>query len=130
MEQPLRHPRLFAFYNSTVLNVLEIAICICLMSAGFVHDLMIPTILACAAFAVFILYTMWIWLKKPAQIHINPWLSQLASSFVFYFLIIAAIMPEARWWYIAPILPAAIIIIMAFTAKKGSMYNITTAMQA
>lgn len=77
MVAEIRHKRLYAFYNSKVLNLLvciaEIILCLmayCEFMLGF-------GILMGVVLLMMIAYTAWLWIKKPMQIVIDKWLANV-----------------------------------------------------
>lgn len=102
MNQLIRHRRLYAFYNSKVLNAMMITTIVSLMTGNCTGSLLLPVVCASLALAFFLGYSLWLWIKKPQRIVINTWLSGLDSLYVFYFLIVSAMKAPGPWWYIAP----------------------------
>lgn len=117
MTTSIRHPRLYAYQRSKVLSSLCVVIVCSLLSAGYAHTLVWPVAVAAAAFAVFVAYSVWFWVRKPPSIVVNYWLSSMSTLFTLYFLIVAAMMPDNPWWYIFPTLCGAVTIIIAITRR-------------
>ncbi|MDE6136160.1 MAG: hypothetical protein K2F97_01645 [Muribaculaceae bacterium] len=114
MNNPIRHPRLYAYLRSKVLNLLSITIMCSLLFCGYLHSILWPVVVASAAFAAFVGYSIWFWTRNPAQIIINHWLSNISSLFALYFLIVAAMTPANPWWYIFPAICGAIALVAGF----------------
>lgn len=109
MKQEIRHRRLYAFYNSKVLNVLLVIGVISLLQMDCLESMLLPGVCAITAFALFIGYTLWLWIKKPEQITINRWLSNTTIYFTLYYLIVINFSNLAWWWLAAPIIAAIIL---------------------
>lgn len=108
MEKKIRHRRLYAFYKSTVLNVLMIGVISNLFMMLYYDSSQLPAICCAVSLACFIGYTLWLWTNKPAEIVINSWLSNFSCWYTIYFLIIIAMKWPDEWWYGAPIIGALI----------------------
>lgn len=120
----IRHRRLHAFYNSTMLNALVITGIVSIMLIPLVEPYEVPAICAALTFALFIGYSLWIWLRKPKRIEICPRLSDTSSLFVIYFLIITAIGPENGWWYGIPAIAAVATLFMHLLSPKKELFDI------
>lgn len=118
MKPEIKHRRLYAFYNSKVLNVLQMIIILSLLLIGYLRSMLIPLICASVAFLFFAAYSLWIWIKKPERIVINSWLSNLSSLFTLYFLAIVAFNAESPYWYAAPLV-AAIVLCFVVMIRRG-----------
>lgn len=99
----IRHRRLYAFFESKVLNALMITIVTCIFLMAYTQSMLLPVICSSIALIGFIGYTLWIWLKKPQRIPINKWLSGINGCFTLYFIIIMPMDAPNKWWYITPI---------------------------
>lgn len=106
MKQDIRHRRLYAFYNSKVLNVLVLIGVIALLLCGYSDSMLLPVICFATSFTLFIGYALWIWIKKPQKITINNWVSNLTGCFTLYYLIAIRFPNLAWWWFAAPIIAA------------------------
>lgn len=124
MNQLIRHRRLYAFYNSKVLNAMMITTIVSLMMGNFTGSLLLPIVCASLALAFFLGYSLWLWIKKPGRIIINTWLSRLDSLFVFYFLIVSAMRAPGPWWYIAPAACAVATLFIALTRNHDEEFEI------
>lgn len=105
MEYAVRHPRLDAFYESKVLSALMMVIIASLCLIGYNEDAwLLPVITASLAAVLFVGYTLWFWIKKPASIVVNSRLSDLTFVFMLYCGIIVAVGVTNPWWFIAPVI--------------------------
>ncbi len=111
MSQEIRHRRLYAFYNSKVLNALELIVCVCLLLTNYTRLAALPVICAVVAVLLFIGYSLWLWIKKPDSIIINRRLSDIAGAYILYYIIICAFRATNELWYIIPL---AISVILVF----------------
>ncbi len=118
MNQEIKHRRLYAFYNSKVLQALMIVIIVGITMIGYYNDLLLPVICSGTAFLLFIGYSSWLWIKKPKQIVIHTWLSNISGLFCLYFLIVATMKNPNQWWYIFPIVCAIVILFIAMIYTK------------
>lgn len=118
MNQEIKHRRLYAFYNSKVLQALMIVIIVGITMIGYYNDLLLPVICSGTALMLFIGYSAWLWIKKPKQIVINTWLSNISGLFCLYFLIVATMKNPNQWWYIFPIVCAIVILFIAMIYTK------------
>lgn len=125
MEQQIRHRRLYAFYNSKALNVLLLIGVLSLLQTGYSEATPVPAI-ACSAvaFILFIGYTLWIWIKKPKQIIINTWLSNLTIWFTLYYLIIIQPNDLSWWWFATPVMAAIIIYFIDMIRPHDELFEI------
>lgn len=113
MEQTIRHRRLYAFFQSKVLNGLMILIVVCLLMATDRELALFP--LACGALALILFagYSLWVWIRKPATLVINNPLSTLSSLYTLYFLIVRSIDLAGEWWSLAPTLLSIPVLMVA-----------------
>lgn len=125
MKQQIRHRRLYAFYNSKVLNALYLVGIISLTQIGYFQSLIMPILFSSISFALFIGYSLWLWIRKPDRIVINEWLSGLTIWFTIYFLIISAMKDTAWWWHAFPMASAIIIMFINLVSPKDKPFNIT-----
>ncbi|MCM1292584.1 MAG: hypothetical protein NC111_05260 [Bacteroides sp.] len=126
MEQQIRHRRLHAFYNSKTLGILTIVGITFLLLTRCMQPLLGALICAAASFALFVGYSLWIWIKKPAHLVINRWLSNTSTWFVLYFLFIEALDKQSWWWYILPAIAAIILIFIDLVKPHDEMFDINT----
>lgn len=118
MQKEIRHRRLYAFYHSKVLNALMIVIIVGIFLMGYYKSYLLPIICSATAFLLFIGYTAWLWIKKPKEIVINKWLSDISGTFTLYFLIVAAMKGANQWWHIFPIVCAVLILFIIMINPK------------
>lgn len=125
MEQEIRHKRLHAFFESKVLNILIMVTITGLLIMACSGTMLLPVFCSTLALLLFIGYSLWLWLKKPAMIIINPLISNICSLYVLYFMIIAVVKPANDWWYIIPSALSVAILFIALTTYQDQHYNIT-----
>lgn len=119
MEKEIRHRRLYAFYNSKVLNALMIVIINGIFLMGYYKTYLLPAICSSSAFLLFLGYSVWLWIKKPKEITINAWLSDISGIFTLYFLVIAAMKTDNQWWYIFPVVCSVFILFITMINPKN-----------
>lgn len=118
-KREIRHRRLYAFFESKILNAMMIAISsfLCLMAYPPTQELGVCG--AITALALFIGYSLWLWIKKPQRIIINRRFSLFSTVYCFYFLILLLFHPtEIGWLYL---FPAVFIIIFLFIAMMKNV---------
>ena len=86
----IENRRLYAFLRSQTLTILMDMAFSCLFLMPYLNDLIIPAIIGGVIFSVAIGYSIWFWIKKPKEIIINNWLSNISSVFLFYWFIVNA----------------------------------------
>ena len=124
MAQIIRHRRLHAFFQSKVLNSFMIVTIVSLLAMQCCTSMLMPLVCAATAMLFFIGYALWIWIKKPKSIVINNWISNLNSSFVFYYLIISASKSTNEWWYIFPAVSAICMLFIAMVTSHDEVFKI------
>ena len=124
MKQELRHRRLYAFYQSKVLNALMIVVIISLLLMAYTESMLLPVICGSLAFLLFIGYSLWLWIKKPKSIIINKQLSDLKSILTLYVLIIFSMDASNQWWYIAPIAFSVVILFNSMVNNRDEKFDI------
>ena len=124
MKLEVRHRKLYAFYNSKVLNSLMIVIVLSLFLLMYTRSMLLPVLCGSIALACFIGYSLWLWIKKPRTIVINTWLSQIDSWLTLYFLIVAAMRDASQWWSIFPIAVSVILFFLALINNKDQDFTI------
>ncbi len=123
MGYEIRHKRLYAFYNSRVLNVLmgiEVMM-LCLM--GYSGYMVVPGIVAGIILLGMIVYSAWLWIKKPAQIVIDKRLSDLSMYTTLFFIIVLVADPANRLWYLAPAACTLVILLLSFIKNDSATYE-------
>ncbi len=118
------HRRLYAFFNSQVLNALYLVGLLLLLPIGYLQSLLLPTICGAPAFALFIGYSLWLWIKKPKQIVINTWLSNMTTWYTIYFLAVSLMKSPGEWWYIFPYVTAIILMFICLIRPRGQVFEI------
>lgn len=121
----IRHRRLYAFYESKVLNALMITVVTCLLLMAYTQSMLLPVICAAIALLCFIGYSAWLWYKKPRRILIDKWLSNINGWFTLYFLIVTAMDAPGRWWYITPICFAVCILCICLIRNHDEWFDIS-----
>ena len=124
MKQEIRHRRLYAFYQSKVLNTLMIVTVISLMQIGYLQSMVMPVICSSVSLALFIGYSLWLWVRKPKQITIDTWLSNLSIWFTLYFVVVVAMKDLRPWWYIFPIVAAIILMFINLVRPHDELFDI------
>lgn len=124
MKQNIRHLRLYAFLNSSVLNALYIVGIISLLQIGYLRSLLLPLVCASTSFALFIGYTLWLWIKKPEKILIDTRLSNQTIWFTLYFIAIAAMKEPGEWCYALPLIAAILLLFVSLTRPTAKILRI------
>lgn len=124
MKNEIRHRRLHAFYKSKVLNALMMVVMLCLMLLAYTKSMLLPVVSGSIAFALFIGYAIWFWIKKPKSIIINNWLSDFNGWSMIYYLILVAMNLSNPWWYITYMIFAIIILFLAMTNNQDQKFDI------
>lgn len=96
-----RHPRLEMFYNSSVLNMLMVWLCVSLLMVdwGLVREMYPYSLIVCGLlFAIALGYMLWFWIRKPSSIPVCGWLSDVSVVYLVYFLIVCGIKSDRFWW--------------------------------
>ena len=121
----VRHKRLYAFYNSLVLNVLMCIEVILLCVIGYSRMMVVPGGFAGILLLVMLGYSAWLWIKKPREIVIDKWLADVSAYSTILFLIVLAIDPDDRWWYLVSAACTFIILITALIRKRSQKFSIS-----
>lgn len=124
MKQDIKHRRLYAFFNSKVLNVLYVMGVLSLLQVGYLKSMELPVVCSSASFALFIGYSLWLWIKKPKQIVVNVWLSDLTIWFTLFFLIVAAMKATSWMWYTFPIVAAIVMWFIDMICPHDKLFDI------
>lgn len=120
----IRHRRLHAFHESKVLNVLMIVLIMMLEWMNCTGLSLIPGLCGLIALLFFIGYSLWLWFKKPAEIPINPGLSNFNGYFILYFLITSVMKDTNEWWFIFPILAGMVTLCIYLVRNDDVKYKI------
>lgn len=124
MKQEIRHRRLHAFYTSKVLNSLMIVVVLSLLQMNYDRLLILAAVCGTTALLLFIAYSLWLWIKKPESIVISNRLSDANGIYLLYYLIITAVQPSNKWWYIAPIAAAVILLFATMIYDTDKKFEI------
>lgn len=122
----IRHRRLHAFYQSKVLNALMIIEIVSLTLIGYMHSLLLPALCASIAFVLFIIYSLWIWIKKPRKLVINNMLSNVSGLYTLYFIVIALFPPDSVLpiLYGIPAVGAVIVMFVCMVRSSDEVFEI------
>ena len=126
MNKEIRHRRLYAFYNSKVLNVLMIVVITGLLAIPSAKTLLLPVIASALALVLFISYSLWIWIWKPESIVINKFLSDVNGLYTLYFLVIAAFKNVYEWLYYLPIFCIVVILFVVLIKNYDQTFDINS----
>ncbi|MDE5807805.1 MAG: hypothetical protein K2H76_06775 [Muribaculaceae bacterium] len=99
-EIKIRHRRLYAFFNSKVINSLMILMELCILIMPLCRDIVFPVVCGGLCLLAILGYSLWLWIIKPLRVIISPWLSDLSGTYTVYFLIVVAIKDAGIWWYL------------------------------
>lgn len=114
----VRHPRLDAYYHSTVLNFAMIVLCLALMTMRY-PNCFVAVWVASVAFIFFVAYSVWFWTGRKKTVGQSSLVSGIASGYVYYFLIVAAIkVPSMFCIVFAYIAAVATVLIYLFQKRK------------
>ncbi|MBD5356015.1 MAG: hypothetical protein HDR88_03280 [Bacteroides sp.] len=120
------HPRLYAFFQSKVINSMMIVINIALLMTGCTKDLIVPFSVASVSFLLALSYTVWFWIKRPQRIVINSWLSNMSGYFSFYFLSVGAMKNLNELWFIFPAIIGVCLLFVNLIKNHDEVFNIST----
>lgn len=125
MKPKVRHPRLYAFYDSKIINSLYIVTIISLLMCGCSASLTPPLACASLSFLFAVGYSVWFWTKKPQTVVTNKWLSSINGLFTLYFLIIVAMKTDNQWWYIFPLLCGVTVLFITMINPKDETVDLS-----
>ncbi|MCM1484306.1 MAG: hypothetical protein NC043_08205 [Muribaculaceae bacterium] len=119
----VRHPRLYAFYNSKVINAMMITLVDGIL-LWYITDSVI--MIACAALALLLAigYALWLWIKRPQRIVINTWLSDMSGWFLLYYLCVSAMKAQNVWWYIFPAVCGVLVMFVDMVRRRDAVFDI------
>lgn len=123
MAYRVRHKRLYAFYNSKVLNSLMIVIVVCLFLMMYTRSMLLPVLCGSIALACFIGYSLWLWIKKPRSIVINTWLSEVDGLLTLYFLVVVTMRDVGQWWTLIPIALSVVLFFVTLIQNKDQNFD-------
>ena len=120
----IENRRLYAFLRSQTLTILMDMAFSCLFLMPYLNDLFIPGIIGGVIFSVAIGYSIWFWIKKPKEIIINNWLSNISSVFLFYWFIVNAMDNPNKILYIIPIICMVALFVIVLVKQRGFEFKI------
>ena len=120
----IENRRLYAFLRSQTLTILMDMAFSCLFLMPYLNDLIIPAIIGGVVFSVAIGYSIWFWIKKPKEIIINNWLSNISSVFLFYWFIVNAMDNPNKILYIIPIICMVALFVIVLVKQRGIEFKI------
>ena len=120
----IENRRLYAFLRSQTLNILMLLDFSSLFLMLCLNDLIIPGIIGGVIFSMAIGYSIWFWIKKPKEIVINNWLSNISSLFLFYWFIVNAMDNPNKILYIIPIICLVVLFGIVLVKQRGQEYKI------
>ncbi|MDE7473681.1 MAG: hypothetical protein K2M68_08885 [Muribaculaceae bacterium] len=120
----IRHRRLYAFYNSRVLNALMIVVVDALLLMACYNTMLLPVVCSSVALLLFIGYALWLWIAKPRVEVINRRLSDMSGYLMLYFLIMSVVRPESEWWYIIPLVASIAAMFVTLTRSNDEAFEI------
>ena len=120
----IENRRLYAFLRNQTLTILMLLAFSCLFLMPYLNDLIIPGIIGGVIFSMAIGYSIWFWIKKPKEIVINNWLSNISSVFLFYWFIINAMDNPNKILYIIPIICMGAIFVIVLVKPRGFEFKI------
>ena len=120
----IENRRLYAFLRSQTLTILMLMAFSCIFLIQYLNDFIIPSIIGGVIFSMAIGYSIWFWIKKPKEIVINNWLSNISSVFFFYWFIVNAIDNPNKIWYVFPLFCCVASIGIVLVKQRGSEFQI------
>ena len=120
----IENRRLYAFLRSQTLTILMDMAFSCLFLIPYLNDLIIPMIIGGVIFSMAIGYSIWFWIKKPKEIVINNWLSNISSVFLFYWFIVNVMDNPNKILYIIPIICMVALFVIVLVKQRGFEFKI------
>ena len=120
----IENRRLYAFLRSQTLTILMLMAFSCIFLIQYLNDLIIPSIIGGVIFSMAIGYSIWFWIKKPKEIVINNWLSNISSVFFFYWFIVNALDNPNKILYIIPIICLVPLFVIVLVKQRGFEFKI------
>ena len=120
----IENRRLYAFLRKKKLTILMLLAFSCLFLMPYLNDLIIPVIIGGVIFSMAIGYSIWFWIKKPKEIVINNWLSNISSAFLFYWFIVNAMDNPNKILYIIPIICMVALFVIVLVKQRGFEFKI------
>ncbi len=93
----IRHPRLDAWYNSSVMNIASIGAALTLLFIKF-YGLSVLAGISCAVFCCTARLFAMVLDRSQKNIPLSPFLSDISGIYVIYFLIVMAQREPSEWW--------------------------------
>ena len=92
---------------------------VCIILFDYMQSEILPGVCGALTLALFIGYSVWFWVKKPARVVINPWLSACASGYTVLFFIVLLCEPTNanEWWFITPVAASIFLLFRALTVS-------------
>lgn len=101
-----------------------IVVVLSLLQMNYDRLLILAAVCGTTALLLFIAYSLWLWIKKPESIVISNRLSDANGIYLLYYLIITAVQPSNKWWYIAPIAAAVILLFATMIYDTDKKFEI------
>ena len=120
----IENRRLYAFLRSQTLTILMLMAFSCLFLMPYLNDLIIPGIIGGIIFSLVIRYSIWFWIKKPKEIVINNWLSNISSVFLFYWFIVNSMDNPNKIWYLFPLGCMVVLFGIVLVKQRGFKFKI------
>lgn len=118
------NPRLYAFFNSKVLNLLMIVESICLLFMTFLPEMNLPVVIGTIIFIFFIIYTLWFWIKKPERIVINKLFSNIFTILFLYYFVIIGFGKLNIWTCVLPVLLVLGSLVFSIFKRRDEIFEI------
>ena len=123
-KEKIKNRRLYAFLRSQTLTILMDLAFSCLFLMPYLNDLIIPGLIGGVIFSMAIGYTVWFWIKKPKEIVINNWLSNISSVFLFYWFMINAMDNPNKILYLLPLICMVALFVIVLVKQRGFEFKI------
>lgn len=124
MNKLIRHRRLYAFYQSKVLNALMVLLICSLFLMYYTGMMLLPILCGTLALLFFIGYSLWLWIWKPARVVINGFLSDYTGYLILYFLIVGAIKTPNQWLSIFPVVISVVMFFIVMVKNFDCIFDI------
>ena len=120
----IENRRLYAFLRSQTLNILMLLEFSCLFLMPYLNDLIVPGIIGGAIFCMAIGYSIWFWIKKPKEIVINNWLSNISSVLFLYWFLVNSMDNPYKIWYLFPLVCIVVLFGIVLVKQRGYEFKI------
>ena len=77
------------------------------------------------AFTLMIVYSFWLWFKKPAVITINEWLSDISGYFVIFMLAAVSVKSDNFLWSTFPLVAAVVTMFISAIKNRDESFEIS-----